>query len=196
MKPAETHPLIANVYWTRLDGKPPMQGGARHMIAQWLERLALACAVLAGMAIVTIIGIIATSVVLRKFANTPLHMTEEVVGLLLSVSLLLGLPMVTLRSRHVRVSLLITSLTGRARRWVTLIGLALTIIFFAWLLMESYDWFEFAYRRNLKTLTSRILLYPWMTLLPLTFILCTAILVARMTGIIPDAEPQPNGRNE
>ena len=32
---------------------------------------------------------------MRKFANTPLHITEEVVGLLLSVTLFLGLPIVT-----------------------------------------------------------------------------------------------------
>ena len=78
----------------------------QNIIARGLEKLALACAGLAAFGIVTIIGFIATSVVLRKFANAPLHMTEEVVGLLLSVSLLLGLPMVTLRSEHVKVSLL------------------------------------------------------------------------------------------
>lgn len=159
---------------------------AQKIIAQGLERLALACTVLAAFGIVAIIGFIATSVVLRKFANTPLHMTEEVVGLLLSVSLLLGLPMVTLRAEHVKVSLLIAALGPVARRWVGLAGLVLSVVFFSWLLIESYEWFEFAYRRSLKTLTSRILLYPWMAALPLSLMLCILILLARIAGLIPE----------
>ncbi len=156
------------------------------MIAQGLEKLALACAALAALGIVTIIGFIATSVVLRKFANAPLHMTEEVVGLLLSTSLFLGLPMVTLRSEHVKMSLLINSLGIAARRWVAGLGVVLSLIFFGWLLIESYEWFEFAYRRNLKTLTSRILLYPWMAALPFSLIMCSLILMARIAGILPE----------
>ncbi|WP_217351944.1 TRAP transporter small permease [Ruegeria sp. HKCCD8929] len=157
-------------------------------IARVLEKLALACASLAAVGVVTIIGFIATSVVLRKFANAPLHMTEEVVGLLLSVSLLLGLPMVTLRSEHVKVSLLISALGPVARKWVALAGVVLSLAFFGWLLVESYEWFEFAYRRNLKTLTSRILLYPWMAMLPLSLIICMLILLARIAGILPEPE--------
>ena len=43
----------------------------------------------------------------------PADITEEVVGLLLSVSLFLGLPMVTLKARHVRVALLANMLSGK-----------------------------------------------------------------------------------
>lgn len=157
----------------------------KNTIAWGLEKLALACAGLAALGIATIIGFIATSVALRKFANAPLHMTEEVVGLLLSVSLLLGLPMVTLRSEHVKMSLLTSALVPVTRKWVAASGAVLSIVFFGWLLVESYEWFEFAYQRNLKTLTSRILLYPWMAMLPLSLIICTLILLARLAGILP-----------
>ncbi|MFA3919531.1 TRAP transporter small permease [Ruegeria hyattellae] len=139
----------------------------------------------------TIIGFIATSVALRKLANTPVHMTEEVVGLLLSVSLLLGLPMVTLKSEHVKMSLLIAALDPAARKWVALTGTVLSIVFFGWLLVEAREWFEFAFQRNLKTLTSRILLYPWMAMLPLSLIICTLILLARIAGILPEPIRRP-----
>ena len=158
----------------------------QNTIAWGLEKLAHACAGVAALGIVTIIGFIATSVALRKFANAPLHMTEEVVGLLLSVSLVLGLPMVTLRSEHVKVSLLTGALGPAVRKWVAASGTVLSIVFFGWLLVESYDWLEFAYLLNLKTLTSRILLYPWMAMLPLSLIICTLILLARLAGILPE----------
>lgn len=163
----------------------------RNAIARGLEKLALACAGLAAVGIVMIIGIIATSVALRKFANAPLHMTEEVVGLLLSVSLLLGLPMVTLKSEHVKMSLLTGALGPVTRKWVAASGAVLSIVFFGWLLMETYEWFEFAYQRNLKTLTSRILLYPWMAMLPLSLIICTLILLARLAGLLPEPARRP-----
>ena len=63
-----------------------MLSGAKKVVSLGLEYLALACAALAALGLTTIVGIIVTSVIMRKFANTPLHITEEVVGLLLSVA--------------------------------------------------------------------------------------------------------------
>ena len=60
------------------------------LVARVLHGLALACAIAGSLGIAAIVCIISTSVVMRKF-GTPLHVTEEVVGLLLSVSLLLAL---------------------------------------------------------------------------------------------------------
>ena len=80
--------------------------GLKKTISLGLEYLALAFAALAGVGLVAIVGTIVTSVIMRKFANTRLHMTEEVVGLRLSVALFLGLPMVTLLSKHVHLSLI------------------------------------------------------------------------------------------
>lgn len=137
---------------------------------------------------VSIVGIIVTSVLLRKFANTPVHITEEMVGLLLSVSLFLGLPMVTLRAKHVRVSLVADRLRGSAHVLMKIAALVIAIGFFGWLLMETIPWFEFAFKRNLKTETTRILLYPWMSLMPLSFVLILMILTARLFGIIERGE--------
>ena len=53
----------------------------KNTVALGLEYLALALAALAALGLSLIVGIIVTSVVMRKFANSPLHITEEVVGL-------------------------------------------------------------------------------------------------------------------
>lgn len=156
----------------------------RHLVAQGLDKLALACAASAALGMVSIVGIIVVSVLMRKFANSPIHITEEVVGLLLSVSLFLGLPMVTLKSKHVRVSIVVSMLKGKwlvgARIAAHIVGISLLV----WLLIEASPWLEFAFQRNLKTETTRILLYPWMALMPFSLFLTCCILIARLLGLI------------
>ncbi len=160
----------------------------RKLIKQGLDSLALAFAVAAAAGMIGIVAIIVTSVILRKFANSPLHITEEVVGLLLSVSLFLGLPAVTLKAKHVRVALLTSMIKGKLNDGLQFLALVVGIGFFAWLIVESIPWFEFAHRLNLKTETSRILLYPWMAVLPVSLILTCTILIARLLGIIDRGE--------
>ncbi|RYH11353.1 TRAP transporter small permease [Tropicimonas sp. IMCC6043] len=162
------------------------------LVAQALRGLAFACAIAASLGIAAIVCIITASVVMRKLGS-PLHITEEVVGLLLSVSLLLALPMVSLRSQHVRVALLVNAVGGPWLRALLGLGLLMTLFFFGWLMLDIIPWFEFAFDRNLKTQTSRLLLYPWMAVMPVTILLTMAILFARLVGLLPEekAEPQP-----
>lgn len=168
----------------------------RNLIRQGLEKLALALASIAVLGMVSIVAVIITSVIMRKFANSPLHITEEVVGLLLSVSLFLGLPMVTLKAKHVRVALLANMLNKKLQTHLQTIALIVAIGFFSWLIYKAIPWFEFGHRLNLKTETTRILLYPWMAMLPLSLSVTCAILLARLLGIIDrveeaDAEIKP-----
>jgi TRAP-type C4-dicarboxylate transport system permease small subunit len=158
--------------------------GLKKTISLGLEYLALAFAALAGVGLVAIVGTIVTSVIMRKFANTPLHITEEVVGLLLSVALFLGLPMVTLLSKHVHVSLLTAYTTGRPKSLLQMAALFVGVVFLGWLIWQTIPWFEFAFKRGIKTETTRILLYPWMALMPLSLTLACTILIARLFGVI------------
>lgn len=160
----------------------------KNTVALGLEYLALAFAALAAVGLSLIVSVIVTSVVMRKIANSPLHITEEAVGLLLSVTLFLGLPMVTLRAKHVRVSLLTSYVGDKSREVLQIAGLVVGIVFFGWLIWETIPWFEFALKRNLKTETTRILLYPWMALMPLSLAMTGAILVARLVGILESDE--------
>ena len=176
-----------------------MSSGIRKTVSLGLEYLALAFAALAAVCLTSIVGIIVTSVIMRRFANTPLHITEEAVGLLLSVALFLGLPMVTLRSKHVHVSLLTDFVTDKAKAVLQVAGLVMGIGFFGWLIWETIPWFEFAFKRNLKTETTRILLYPWMALMPLSLTVTGLILIARLMGIIntpTPSEPELSSQGE
>lgn len=160
---------------------------SKKYIAQGLEKLALVCSWAAALSMVAIVGIIVTSVLMRKIANMPLHITEEVVGLMLTVSLFLGVPLVTLKSKHVRVSLVVDQLKGSTRIIVQKAAIMVGIVFFVWLIWEAVPWLEFALKRNLKTETSRILLYPWMSTMLFSLVLTLLVFIARLFGLF-DAE--------
>ena len=157
---------------------------AKRYLAQGLEYLALAMAIFAALAMVGIVAIIVTSVFMRRFANAPLHITEDVVGLMLSVALFLCVPYVTLRSKHVRVAIIADSVHKRLRPVFAGAAMLVGVVFFGWIFVESLPWLEFAWKRGLKTETARILLYPWMAVLPLSVGLTWVIYAARLFGLL------------
>lgn len=163
----------------------------RKIVGRGLEIPALLLAFVASLGLVAMVGIIVTGVVMRKFFNTPLFYTEEVVGLLMSMSLFLALPIVTLRSTHIHVSILTGFLKNRSQRAyeiVSRLANLVGVLFCAWLLTDAVPWLQFAIKLNLKTQTTRILLYPEMAVLPLAIALMGLIFAARFFGLIRNVE--------
>ncbi|EAQ02400.1 hypothetical protein OB2597_19996 [Pseudooceanicola batsensis HTCC2597] len=156
----------------------------RHHYARGLDRLALALALCASLCMVAIVGLVTTSVIMRRFAGTPLHITEDVVGLLLTAMLFLGLPLVTLRAQHVRVSIVSNALEPRYGGAVHVAAMLVGLVFFGWIFIKALPWLEFAWKRSLRTETARLLLYPWMAALPLSVGLTWVIFASRLTGLL------------
>lgn len=156
----------------------------RHLFAQGLEGLALALALAASLCMIAIVGLVTTSVIMRRVAGTPLHITEDIVGLLLTAMLFLALPLVTLRAQHVRVSIVSNALEPRFGGAVQVAALLVGIVFFGWVFINALPWLEFAWKRNLKSETARLLLYPWLAALPLSVGLIWVIFAARLTGLL------------
>ena len=136
-----------------------------------LESLLAAMAILGALSASGIVLIIGASVSMRYFAFAPFSFTEELVGLLMTVSFFLALPLATIRSEHVRISVFIAALTEKHRSWATKISRILGTIFCVWLLLLSIPWLEFAIERNIKTEVGRLLMYPWMLVIPMSVIL-------------------------
>lgn len=120
---------------------------------------------LAGCAIVILIG---ASVAMRYFAFSPFRFTEELVGLMMTAMFFLALPLATLRAKHVRVLIIVSSLPEQVRRWVARLAALLGAGFCFWFLLLCLPWLEFAVDRNIKTEVGRLLMYPWMALLPIS----------------------------
>ncbi|MFK7862191.1 MAG: TRAP transporter small permease [Granulosicoccus sp.] len=156
----------------------------RRYLQQGLELFSYAMAALAALCMVGIVMIITAAVVMRRLVGAPLHITEDIVGLMLSAVLFLGLPLVTLRSRHVRVSIVVNVLPARFAVLADLAAMLVGILFFGWIFIKALPWIEFAFVRNLKSETARLLLYPWMVILPVSVGLTWVIFAARLTGFL------------
>jgi TRAP-type C4-dicarboxylate transport system permease small subunit len=150
----------------------------------------------------SITGIICVSVVMRRLANSPLYYAEELVGLLLAVTLFFALPLVTLKREHIKVTLLVNSLSQRGRMYIDICAGLVGLTFLAWLLWESVEWMSFAIRLNLKTEASSIPLVPWMSVVPFSLSLTALVLllqifttVARMTSEVTGKEEKVQSSN-
>ena len=145
-----------------------------------LGRLARLFGYLAALSLFAIVGIILASVVMRRVADSPLYYTEELVGLLLSASLFLALPMVTKQASHVRVTFLAQALSERGRAVLAVLAGLVTLGFCGWFLVEAIPWLEFAFKRNIKTEASSLPLAPWMAVLPVSVALSALLVLVRL----------------
>lgn len=145
-----------------------------------LGHLARLCYALSALAMALIVGIIVASVVARRVVGSPLYYTEELVGLLLSASLFLALPMVTREASHVRVTFLASFLSDRGRTVLAVFAGIVTLTFCGWFLLEAIPWLEFAFRRGIRTEASSLRLGPWMAVLPISIALCALLVVVRV----------------
>ena len=147
-------------------------------------------AVLAAMAGSLIVGMIGASVTMRYLAYAPFRYTEELVGLLMTAAFFLALPLVTLRAEHVRVLIIVSSLPDRASRWLAVVAGLFGAAFCLWFFALCLPWLEFAFDRGIKTEVGRLLMYPWMALLPLSMLL-TALAFLLRSAISQDRQKQP-----
>ncbi len=119
---------------------------------------------------------------MRYFAYAPFRFTEELVGLLMTAAFFLALPLVTLRSEHVRVVILVSSLPDKPARFVKLAASFFGVVFCLWFLALCLPWLEFAFDRNIKTEVGRLLMYPWMAILPISALLTALAFLIRCAG--------------
>ena len=152
-------------------------------LEQALVLMARLCAWLAASSLFLIVGTIVVSVVMRRLAGSPMYYTEELVGLLLSTSLFLALPMVTVQSSHVRVTFLASLLPERGKVALSVFAALVMLAFCGWFLLDAIPWLAFAIQRNIKSEAASLLLGPWMAVLPVSIALCALLVLVRtVTG--------------
>ena len=123
-------------------------------------------AVISALSIAAITAIICTSVIMRRVANSPLFYAEELVGLLLAVTLFFALPLVTFRGEHIKVTLVANYLGRQGKAYLAILASLIGLLFLGWLIWESVEWMAFAIRLRLKTEATSIPLVPWMAVVP------------------------------
>nr|WP_306455039.1 TRAP transporter small permease [Pseudovibrio flavus] len=144
-----------------------------------MDYLARFAAFISALAVSSIIVVICVSVFMRRVASTPLYYGEELVGLLLSVTMMCALPLVTKRGAHIRVTLVVNYLSERGQALMALFAILVSLTFFLWMLWEAVPWMEFAMRLDIKSEVAAIPLVPWMMVFPAMFSLTALILAVQ-----------------
>ena len=153
---------------------------------RWLTPVYRGLAVLAALAGTAIVVVIGASVFMRHVTNSPFHFTEELVGLLMTAAFFLALPLATLNAEHVRVSVLVVNLPDRQRRWAATGAAVFGLCFCLWYFALCLPWLDFAFQRTLKTEVARLLMYPWMAIIPFSLLLTAfAFVIHGLTGDQP-----------
>ena len=137
-------------------------------ISDNLVRGLLIISSLAGLGMVLIVLL---SVFQRYVLKSPLSFSEELVGLLLCSMLFLSIPYISSYEKHVKISLVVNLLSGKAKLFASVLSSLVMIIFCCWMLLETIPWMEFAIKLNLKTENSRLILYPWMAVIPMDLLI-------------------------
>ena len=131
-----------------------------------------------------IVAVVLLSVFQRYVLKSPLSFSEELVGLLLSSMLFMSLPYISNKQKHVKITLISNLLQIKYKIWLTIIAYLINLIFSVWMLIETIEWMEFAIKLNLKTENSRLLLSPWMAVVPLSFSVNIIILIKKIFKLI------------
>jgi TRAP-type transport system small permease protein len=163
-----------------------------------MHRVTSGAALLAGFATLVIVLLISYDVTMRYFFNQPQVFVDEMASFL-EVLVIFGGTAYTFRTGgHVRVDLLTTRLSGRARAWLRAAGLALSLAFLVIVIWTTAQSALTAYRYGR---VSTVMLYPlWLpmlviplglALLGVIMLLALAQQLRRLRAPEPDEVPPP-----
>lgn len=117
------------------DAHTPVQRAARGVerAAAIVSRIALA---LAGAACLTTLGMVCYAIIMRYFFNQPQSWTDEAVGWLVVVTVMLAIPEAQRRGEHIGVDALTERLGPRGKRWAAMAGVV-TVAIVAYLFLTE-----------------------------------------------------------
>ena len=163
-----------------------------------IGRVARAASTVAGVAVLAIVALITYDVLMRYFLNEPQLFVDEIASFLQILIIFGGLAYTFRTGGHVRVDLLTTRLSGRARAWLRAFGLALSLAFLVIVIWTTAQSALTAYRYGR---VSTVMLYPlWLpmlviplglALLGVVMLLALAQQLRRLRRPEPDEVPPP-----
>jgi TRAP-type C4-dicarboxylate transport system permease small subunit len=122
--------------------------------------------------------LVVVEVFTRYVLDRPLMVADEVSAYMLVALSFLGLAYTWRQGGHVRITILVNRLPGKAAAWVRLIGLIMTFIFMIELDRAAYKMIVYALQINLRSSTWLMfpLFWPQLTVF-IGFVLLTLLLV-------------------
>jgi TRAP-type C4-dicarboxylate transport system permease small subunit len=141
-----------------------------HAIARGMIHVATCAGILLS-------GFVALAAIMRYAVGAPFAFTEEIVGLLFSAMVFLALPYCSLQGKQIEVTFVVERLPLSWRRVSAVAALVFTFAFcliYGWF---AYEFTEMSFMLNARSDMGRVLLWPWMALMPIG---CLAMAIAAL----------------
>ncbi|WP_269078966.1 TRAP transporter small permease [Litchfieldella anticariensis] len=120
-------------------------------------------------------ALVFVSTLMRYLFNSPVHFSNELAGLLFLSITFLTIPHVLNIDRHIKIDLVVKKLPSRIKNPVGVFASMVMIIFSLVFIYESWGFMNFSRLISSRSDISGILLWPWMILMPLSFVMCVVV---------------------
>jgi len=162
-----------------------------------VSTLAVWCAYVAAAGIFVIVALLVTSSTKRYLFQEPIHVTEELGGLLFLGTTFFGLTFGFVRNRHVRLELLWRYLPYPWRQLLEVLGYILCVLALLMLIHQTWAMTAFSYELQGRSVMTELLLWPWRLIMPaMLSLLLLAIVVRAIVTVLRVAAgerpPEPN----
>ena len=155
-------------------------------ILRLADNLTSAVAILSAIAAMFMTAFVVLASTMRYAIGDPFSFTEELVGLLFTAMIFVGLPVCVYRQSNISVTIVTDMLPAGLRRVADIGALVLMIIFFLWFAYLSFDYAKSLYLLSGRTTGSRLLLWPWAALMPVSCVL--AAFAAAIRIVVPKTQ--------
>ena len=116
----------------------------------------------------------------RYVQGTPLMVTEEATALFFVVVSCLCLPAGFVSNRHIRLALLWGLLPSPLKDWLEILGQLIALVILAILVHVTWSFAALSYDLGSATTMTSLILWPWMALVPVSFVLVGACIITRV----------------
>jgi TRAP-type C4-dicarboxylate transport system permease small subunit len=146
-------------------------------VARWLAYASAAGTFL-------IVALLVTSSMKRYLFQQPIHVTEELGGLLFLGTTFFGLVYGFTQNRHVRLELFWRLLPHPWQELMEVLGYVLCIAALALLIQQTWATTVFSYEIQGRSVMTEILLWPWRLIIPAVLLLLAIAIFARSLVVV------------
>jgi TRAP-type C4-dicarboxylate transport system permease small subunit len=153
--------------------------GIFEKVQNMVSTIAVWCAYAAAAGILFIVALLVVSSTKRYLFQEPIHVTEELGGLLFLGTTFLGLTFGFVRNRHVRLELLWRYLPYPWRQLLEVLGYVLCTLALLMLIHQTWAMTAFSFELQARSVMTELLLWPWRLLMPAMLSLLMLAMVVR-----------------
>lgn len=135
-------------------------------VLRWADWAATGLAAVGAILAMLMAAFVALSSIMRYVIGAPFGFTEELVGLLFTAIVFTGLPVCTLRKSHLSVTILPDLLPPAGKRIMDGVAHAIVFGFCVWFGLLTFEYLQTTLALNARSSGSRLLLWPWVAVLP------------------------------